>query len=133
MQALLKQLEHKGEHKMAISVKELIEQKEKIEGIKKTLYDIKTSIGIIIVKQPEASFVADVLKLDNANELLILDNVIEPNLKDNDLQKAYNCVEPTDIVNKLFKAGEVGYIATAIMNCAGYKSLETKVHEELKN
>ena len=78
---------------MAISVKELIEQKEKIEGNKKILYDIETSIGTITVKQPDASFVADILKLDNANELMILDNVVEPNLKDKDLQKAYNCIE----------------------------------------
>lgn len=119
---------------MAISVKELIEQKEKIEGNKKILYDIETSIGTITVKQPDASFVADILKLDNVkNELMILDNVVEPNLKDKDLQKAYNCVEPTDIVGKLFKAGEVGNIATAIIKCAGYESLEAKVHEEIKN
>lgn len=119
---------------MAISVKELIEQKEKIEGNKKVLYDIETSIGTITVKQPDASFVADILKLDGAkNELMILDNVVEPNLKDKDLQKAYNCVEPTDIVGKLFKAGEVGNIATAIIKCAGYESLEAKVHEEIKN
>ena len=116
---------------MAISVKELIEQKEKIEGNKKVLYDIETSIGTITVKQPEASFVTDILKLDD--ELMILDNVVEPNLKDRDLQKTYNCVEPTDIVGKLFKAGEVGNIATAIMKCAGYETLEAKVHEELKN
>ena len=87
---------------MAISVKELIEQKEKIEGNKKVLDDIETS-------------------------------VVEPNLKDKDLQKAYNCIEPTDIVGKLFKAGEIGNIATAIMKCAGYESLEAKVHEEIKN
>lgn len=118
---------------MAISVKELIEQKEKIEGNKKTLYDIKTSIGTITVKQPTASFVADALDLADGNKLMVLDNVVEPNLKDKDLQKAYNCIEPTDIVEKLFKAGEVNHISLAIMNCAGYKSVETKVHEELKN
>ena len=55
------------------------------------------------------------------------------NLKDKDLQKAYNCIEPTDIIGKLFKAGEIGNIATAIMKCAGYESLEAKVHEEIKN
>ena len=49
---------------MAISVKELIEQKEKIEGNKKVLYDIETSIGTISEKQPVASFVDDILKLD---------------------------------------------------------------------
>ena len=54
-------------------------------------------------------------------------------LKDKDLQKAYNCIEPTDIIGKLFKAGEIGNIATAIMKCAGYESLEAKVHEEIKN
>lgn len=118
---------------MAISVKELLEQKEKIEGNKNTLYDIETSIGTITVKQPTASFVADIIDLADSDKLMILDNVVEPNLKDKDLQKAYNCIEPTDIVEKLFKAGEVNNIALAIMRCAGYKSVETKVHKELKN
>lgn len=118
---------------MAISVKELIEQKEKIEGNKKALYDLETSIGVITVKQPTASFVADVINLDDSDKLVVFDNIVEPDLKNKELQNAYNCIEPTDIVEKLFKAGEVNNIAMAIMRCAGYRSVEAKLHEELKN
>lgn len=65
---------------------------------------------------------------------LIYDSVIEPNLRDKDLQQAYGCAVPSDIVPLLFKTGEIGSIASAIMRCAGYgTSIETKVHEEIKN
>ena len=65
---------------------------------------------------------------------LIYESVIAPNLKDKDLQQAYGCGAPSDIVPLLFKTGEIGSIASAIVRCAGYgKSIEARVHEEVKN
>ena len=65
---------------------------------------------------------------------LIYESVIAPNLKDKDLQQAYGCGALSDIIPLLFKTGEIGSIASAIMRCAGYgKSIEARVHEEVKN
>lgn len=122
---------------MAVTVADLIARREEIKNKRKDRYDIETSIGTIIVKQPTLRMIDDILKgQDNRqNDIeLIFETVIEPNLKDKDLQQAYGCTIPSDIVPMLFKPGEVSALARAIMRLAGFgTSFETKIHEEIKN
>lgn len=119
---------------MAVSIAELIEQKETIAQKKAKKYDLTTSIGIITVTIPTKSFVAEVLALENADEYLILNQVVEPDLKDSQLQKAYGCGEPMDIVNKLFLPGEIIMISKKILECAGYNvNIQSALHDEAKN
>ena len=109
---------------MAISVKDLIAKKEALVNKKKELYDLTTSIGVITVLE----------LTDASDEYLIINSVVEPNLKDKALLEAYNCASPFDIVGKLFDAGEVYAISKAIMKTAGFGiDIETKVHETVKN
>ena len=44
----------------------------------------------------------------------------EPNLKDKELQEAFGCSSPMDIVEVIFKAGEIPQIAIECMKLAGY-------------
>lgn len=119
---------------MAVSIKELIEKKESIEAKKKELYDLETSIGTITVKQPTRSYIADVSDMDDSDALVVLDCVVEPDLKDKGLQEAYACVSPLDIVGKLFKGGEVVAISKAILKSAGYgEDIRSELHNEAKN
>ena len=121
---------------MAISVQELIANKEKIEKSKKDLYDLETSIGTVTVKQPSLALITEVMGLEKntTDKYLILQTVVEPNLKNKELQRAYGCTEPLDIVEKLFKPGEVYALSKKIIECAGYgANIEAKVHEKLKN
>ena len=122
---------------MAVTVADLIARREEIKNKRKDRYDIETSIGTIIVKQPTLRMIDDILKgQDNRqNDIeLIFETVIEPNLKDKDLQQAYGCTIPSDIVPMIFKPGEVGALARAIMGVAGFgSSFEAKIHEEVKN
>ena len=120
---------------MAVSIKELIQQKEKIERKKQDKFDLETSIGVITVKQPTRSFVAETLALsEGEDEYMILECVVEPKLKDRELQEAYECTEPTDIVGKLFLPGEMTAIATKIVQCAGYrKEIRAELHKMAKN
>lgn len=121
---------------MAISIADLIAKKEDIEKAKKAKYDIKTSIGTLTVKKPTASLVAETNELEDGNEeYLIVNSVVEPDLKDTQLLKAYSCIEPTDIVRKLFDAGEIMALSRTIMSTAGYNAgnLESKLHEDAKN
>jgi hypothetical protein len=62
---------------------------------------------------------------------MVYNIVVEPNLKDKKLQDAYDCVEPTDIVEKLFEIGEIGQISGHGMMLAGYGT-EVKVVKDLK-
>ena len=48
---------------MAVSVQDLIKQKETIIAKKKELFDLTTSIGVITVQKPTRSFVADAIDL----------------------------------------------------------------------
>lgn len=123
---------------MAITVADLIAQRDQIKNKRKDLYDLETSIGVITVKQPSAKTIEENLKIEGGGRQsdieLIYECTVTPNFKDKDLQEAYGCTAPSDIVPMIFKTGEIGAIASAIMRCAGYgKAIEYKIHEEAKN
>ena len=116
---------------MAISVKDLIAKKEKIAANKAATVDFVTSIGTITAKKPTKSMVLESLERDkDGDAYLILQQVAEPDLKDPELQKAYSCMEPLDIVEKIFLPGEVVNLAKAIMRTSGYG---VDIVEDLKN
>ena len=120
---------------MAVSIEELINEKEAITARKKRRYDIETSAGTFVIKVPSKSLMAETTGLDEGNdEYLIYNSVVEPDLSDKKLQQAYNCAEPTDIVGKLLDAGEITAVSKQIMKCAGYgKEIKAELHEEIKN
>ena len=120
---------------MAVSVADLIAKKETIEANKQALYDMETSIGIITIKTPSKALMTEALDLTTGNdEYLIFNSCVSPKLGDAQLQKAYKCAEPTDIVGKLFEPGEVVALSKKIMQLAGYgKTIAATIHEEAKN
>jgi len=119
---------------MAVSVKELIEQKEAIEKRRKQQYDLETSIGTITVKQPSRALAAEAIGMEDGDPYIIMECTVSPNLKDKNLLETFGCVEPTDLPAKLFQAGEVNAIARRIMECAGYrKEIRAELHETVKN
>ena len=58
--------------------------------------------------------------------------VAEPDLHSKELQDAYGCTYPEEIVEKLFDAGEITPIAMECMKLAGYVN-SVKLVEEVKN
>ena len=119
---------------MAISVKELIEQRETVEKRKKVQYDLETSVGTITIKQPSRAVAAEAIGMEDGDPYIIVECTVAPNFKDKNLLEAYGCVEPTDLPIKLFQAGEVNAIARKIMECAGYrKDIRAELHETAKN
>ena len=120
----------------AITIGELIAQREEIQSNKNHLYDIETSIGTITIKQPSSSLIAEVGNMKGlmSDEYLILKTCIEPQLTDKDLQEAYQCINPTDICEKLWKVGEIRRISNAIMDAAGYGgNIKAQIHKDIKN
>lgn len=120
---------------MAVSIKDLIDKKEQIEAKKKETFDLTTSIGVITAKKMTKALMADIVDMqEGSDEYCILNCVVEPNLKDPALLQAYQCAEPTDIVRKLFDAGEISAIAVKISKLSGYgKDINAEVHKDLKN
>lgn len=119
-----------------VSIQDLIKNKEKIQARKNKLYDLEIpDFGTVTIKQPTISLIMEAQNMEsNSDQYIIYETFVSPNLKDKELQKEFECTEPTDIVNKIFKIGEIAYIGRAIMECAGFnKDVKYKMHEELKN
>ncbi len=119
-----------------MTIAELIERKEEIAAKKKQLYDIETSVGTVTFKLPSISLVTEAWDLSprEGNKNLVYQCAVEPNLKNKELQKAFGCAEPFDIVEEIFMAGEVSKIAGQLLKLAGFGSdITATLHKEIKN
>ena len=119
---------------MAISINDLIAKKEAIEATKKVQYDIETSAGVMTFKLPPRNIVFEALPMDDSDSYIVINSVVEPDLKDGKLMKAFGCLEPMDVPAKIFLPGEVGSISGKLMELAGYrKNIKAEIHETVKN
>lgn len=119
-----------------LTLKDLIAKKEKVlnnKGKTRNLF-IKSLDGIITIEKPSIETVIDASRIDNGIEsdrYLVYNCIVEPNLKDKELQQAYGCVEPIDIL-KIFNDGEISSIAKECMSLAGYSG-SVSVVDDIKN
>mgnify|MGYP002625054378 CR=1 FL=1 len=124
---------------MAVTtIQELIAQREKIQAKRQRLWELTTSLGVMVFKAPTAAMFteADALeKTGNGNTYLIYNCAVEPNLASAELQKSFGVFEPLEIVNALFEPGEIARIAGKLLEISGYtkNNILAKVHEDVKN
>ncbi|RKD26683.1 hypothetical protein BEP19_15865 [Ammoniphilus oxalaticus] len=122
-----------------LTVADLIKDKEKYQvkdDVTRELFIPRLGASITI-RKPERSLCIESIQMGNGDDrdgdvFLAYSTIAEPNLKDPELQKAYKCVEPTDIVLKIFEPGEIPKIAQLALDLAGYGE-QIKVVEDLKN
>lgn len=128
--------------KKVLSLAELIQEKAKYKlgGETKTAtLTVERLNANIVIEIPDTALCMDALSNKDdetgkkADDYLVYTIMQEPNLKDKDLQKAYECVEPTDILEQIFTRGEIADIASFALDAAGFKRGTVKVTEELKN
>ena len=121
---------------MAVTISELIGKKSEIQTKKNALYDLQTSIGTITCRIPDMELVSESWDMQNSsdgNKHLVFNCCTEPNLRDSDLQEAYGCAEPYDIVSEIFQAGEVAKIAGHLLKLAGFNgNVTSKLHQSAK-
>lgn len=122
-----------------LTVSELIRRKLQIKEAKAKLKTVEVEIeslgGTITITEPSKSLILDITNMDNqdkANKFAIYSCVTDPNLRDKELQQEYDCVEPYDIVDKLFSYGEIVQISAILNNMIGLSS-GVKIVEEIKN
>ncbi|NBI30899.1 phage tail assembly chaperone [Chengkuizengella marina] len=125
-----------------LTIADLLSQKEQLKKRKKrtmTLY-IESVDAEIIIEEPSRAFAMEALEMaqddkrsDQADTHVVYHCVVEPNLKDKELQKQFGCVEPTDIVDIIFRPGEVSTISRQVLELAGYGQGVQKVDREIKN
>lgn len=125
-----------------ITVADLLKQKDELKKKKQRTQKLYVeSLGAeIVIQEPIKGLALEALEMaqdstrsDKADAHVCYHCVIEPNLKDPELQKQFGCVEPTDIVDMIFLPGEVSAIGGHIMQLAGYGQSVKKLDKELKN
>ncbi len=122
-----------------LTIKELIAQKEQLKNKKAQTAElyVESLGGNIVVNSANNSLILESQSLGQedptrADIYMVYQCVKEPNLKDKELQEAYECTEPLDIVERIFLPGEIAGIADQIMKLSGFGSVN-KVAKELKN
>lgn len=130
--------------KKRLTIKDLLAQKEQLKmGSKKrrnqTLY-VESLDAEVVIQEPSRDVALEILEMakdDEKREMadvhLVYHCVTEPNLKDEELQKQFGCVEPTDIVHDLFRIGEIAAISGHALELAGFGKGISKVDKEIKN
>ena len=127
------------ETKTKLTLKEIIARKEQIINERKSkktadLY-IKSLDGTITIQQLERSVIAEASEMQDTkgDVFAVYQAVIEPPLKSQELRDAFGCVEPIEIVEKLFAPGEISGIAKEVLNLSGYTDDSVSVVDGLKN
>ena len=107
-----------------ITLEELIRRKEQMLEAKKkpktaSLY-IKSLDGTITIESPTAALAREAQEMDNGDTYMVYSCVTEPCLKSKELQQEFGCVDPMEIVEKIFETGEIPQIALECLKLAGY-------------
>lgn len=122
-----------------LTVTDLLKDKEKY-GVKN---DVNEEVYFdrldanVVMKKPDTALLTEAYSMASDGEIdvdvyLIYNSIVEPNLKDSELIKAFNCAEPMDIVHKLFEFGEVKQLSRIVSELVGYAN-GVKVVDKVKN
>lgn len=120
-----------------VTLKDLIARAEQSKKDKKELRRLYvTSLeGTITIIKPDRAMVLEAMDMENEEDgdrYLVYNCVVDPNLKDKDLQNAYKTISPLEIVDKIFDPGEIANISKEIVRLAGYID-SVKIVDDIKN
>lgn len=103
-----------------------MKRKEQMLEAKKTkktadLY-VRSVDSVITIQQPDGALCRDANDMEpgEGDRYMCYECIIEPALKSKELQEAFGCREPMDIVEIIFAPGEIPQIAIECMKLAGY-------------
>lgn len=109
-----------------LTLAELLRRKEQMIESKKTkktldLY-VKSIDAVITVAEPDGALCRDAndMEAGEGDKYLCYECIIEPNLKSKEVQDAFDCAVPMDVVDIIFAPGEIPQIAIECMKLAGY-------------
>ena len=109
-----------------LTLAELLRRKEQMIESKKTkktldLY-VKSIDAVITVAEPDGALCRDDNDMEpgEGDKYMCYECIVEPNLKDAEVQKQFGCTNPMDIVDVIFAPGEIPQIAIECMRLAGY-------------
>ena len=109
-----------------LTLAELLRRKEQMIESKKTkktldLY-VKSIDAVITIAEPDVALCRDANDMEpgEGDKYMCYECIVEPNLKDAEVQKQFGCTNPMDIVDVIFAPGEIPQIAIECMKLAGY-------------
>lgn len=109
-----------------LTLTELLRRKEQVFESKKTkktqeLY-IKSIDATITIEEPTGALCRDAndMEAGEGDKYMCYECIKEPNLKAKEVQEAFGCTSPMDIVDIIFAPGEIPQIAIECMKLAGY-------------
>lgn len=76
----------------------------------------------------------DIIKLhqEDTEAYIILDGIVEPNLRNNELMKKYGAITPIELIKKLFLHGEIIDISREIEKLSGFRINTIETVDEVK-
>ena len=119
-----------------ITLQELLRRKEQMLEAKKVpktkeLY-INSLAGTITITGATSALAKDAQEMENGDAYLVYQCVTDPCLKSKELQEGFGCVEPMEIVEKLFDPGEIPQISVECLRLSGYID-GVKAVDDVKN
>lgn len=99
----------------------------KVKGLDSALY---MSIAALAVDKNGRT---DYVKSYDSAALMVAEGMVEPNLKDEKLQKHFGAASPKDLAKILFKGSEITDIAGKIGELSGFDADAADEEEEVKN
>jgi len=109
-----------------LTLAELLRRKEQMiasKKIKKTmdLY-IKSIDSVITIEEPDGALCRDAndMEAGEGDKYMCYECIKEPDIKSKEVQDAFGCAVPMDIVEIIFAPGEIPQIAIECMKLAGY-------------
>lgn len=120
-----------------ISITDLISKKGELESRqdKTVQLSVKSLDGMITIKRPDRQLCLEAIDMEDSEQAdvyLVYNCVVEPDLKNKELQEAFKVVEPDEIVTKIFEPGEITNISKECLVLAGYSN-SVEVVSDLKN
>lgn len=109
-----------------LTLAELLRRKEQMLAAKKTkatkdLY-ISSLDATITITEPDGAVCRDAADMpaEDQDRYMCYECVTEPNLKASEVREAFGCAQPLDVVDILFKPGEIPQISAECLKLAGY-------------
>ena len=109
-----------------LTLAELLKRKEQMIESKKVkkaqdLY-VKSIDATITIEEPTGALCRDAndMEAGEGDKYLSYECIKEPNLKSKEVQDAFGCAVPMDVVDVIFAPGEIPQIAIECMKLAGY-------------
>jgi hypothetical protein len=109
-----------------LTLAELLRRKEQMIAAKKTKKTVDLYVAsidaTITIEEPDGALCRDANDMEpgEGDKYMCFECITEPNLKSKEVQDAFGCATPMDVVEYIFAPGEIPQIAIECMKLAGY-------------